>query len=473
MPRQYWFNTFFRMFFCSTLLTVSGCAVGPDYMSPALNAPKRWANAQGEKQSYNLNLHQWWKRLGDPVLNRLIEEAVQSNLDVASALVKIREARSIRDRETGGLFPSVDGASSITRQKTAENVRGGNSIQTSYRGVLDASWEIDLFGGQRRTLEAAVYGERAAEEELRLVMQTLIADVAATYVEARNYQAQIHLARQTAAAQRDTASLIRTQYNAGSASAMDLAKADASASSTEANIPTYQASFSRSVHRLSILLGQEPTYLSGLMSRSKPIPSPRSLLPKAIPAVVLESRPDIRKAKYSLAQANANIGVAVANRYPKVSLTGDISTATVRFGDIGKSSTIGWSLGPSVSVPIFNAGRLRAGVDIAEAQHDQAEIAFRQAVLTALEDVENALVSFTQERIRQGHLLNAAQKQREATRLARSLYQNGSTSFLEVLDAERSLYAAETSLLQSRSALAVNYVTLAKALGGGWDGGVK
>ena len=464
------FSYSFRLYLpalCCCLL-LGGCAVGPDFEPVSFNTQKKWVNAKGEKQYDHSRLHQWWKRLGDPTLNKLIDEAVQSNLDIAVVKAQIQEARSLRNKEIGSLFPEVAGSASTTRRKTADYT-GIDPIQTTHQGLVDASWEIDIFGGNRRAIEAAYYNEDASKEQLRLALQILIGDVASTYIEARNYQARLALARRTAASQKETASLIRTKYEAGTASEMDLAKAVSVASSTEADIPTYRAGFSQAVHRLSVLLGKEPTALMGLMQGARPIPAPRSNLPKALPAVVLEQRPDIRIAEYQLAQKTALIGVAQAARFPRVTLTGNISTSSRRIGDLGRNSTIGWSFGPALSVPIFNAGQLKANVDAAYAQRDQAGLSFQQSVLDALEEVENALVALAQERIRFGSLSVAAQNQRKATQLAKSLYQEGSTSFLEVLDAERSLYSSEAALLQSRANVATNFVTLAKALGGGWD----
>ena len=456
----------FTAFTCLFLFT--GCAVGPDFEHVTFNTEKKWANARGEQQLDESRLHQWWKRLGDPVLNKLIDEAVLSNPDIAIALAKVDEARSLHMKETGGLFPDISGSGASTRRKTA-GLTGSDPIRTTHQGLLDASWEIDFFGGNRRVIEAAYYNENAAEEQLRLALQVLIGDVTATYIEARNYQARLALARRTAVSQNETVTLIRTKVQAGAASDMDLAKAISTASNTEADIPTYQAAFSKAVHRLSVLSGKEPGALVKLMQMPRPIPLPRSNLPKSLPAVVLEQRPDIRIAEYQLAQKTAQIGVAQAARLPRVSLTGNISTSSRRIGDLGKNSTIGWSFGPALSVPIFNAGQLKAAVDVAYAQEEQAALNFHKSVLSALEEVENALVALSQEHIRYRSLTRAAQSQRQATQLAKSLYHEGSTSFLEVLDAERSLYSSEAALLQSKANISMNFITLAKALGGGWD----
>ncbi len=222
----------------------------------------------------------------------------------------------------------------------------------------------------------------------------------------------------------------------------------------------------------SILLGEPPATLSRLMAQTKPIPAPRLPLPARIPADVLVSRPDVRKAERQLAQYTAKIGEAEAALYPDVSLTGSVSTEATKIGDLGRNSSIGWSFGPSVSVPIFNAGKLRAAVEVAQAQRDQYYVAWRSSVLTALEDTENALVSLSREHTKEKRLADAARQYREAARLSRALYQTGTQSFFDVLDAERSLYSAEDSLLQSRVAIAKDYIALAKALGGGWDGAI-
>ncbi|MGC2775408.1 MAG: efflux transporter outer membrane subunit, partial [Bradyrhizobium sp.] len=266
--------------------------------------------------------------------------------------------------------------------------------------------------------------------------------------------------------------LTERKQEAGSASAVDTAKASALAASTEATIPTYESSYQQAVHRLGVLLGRDPTALSVRLSRATAIPAPRLPLAKGIPANVLTMRPDVRKAERHLAQYTARIGQATAALYPDVSLTGTVSTTALKLGDLGKSSTIGWSIGPSLSVPIFNGGKLQAAVEIAEAQRDEYHLAWRSAVLSALEDVENAIVGLSQERSRIRSLTESARRYGEAARLSRSLYQTGSSTFLDVLDSERSQFTAEDSLLASRATLAKNYVALAKALGGGWTGAV-
>ncbi|ALK09102.1 efflux transporter outer membrane subunit [Blastochloris viridis] len=456
---------------------VSACAVGPDYQTPLLDMPVRYGNAPKGQGSQATDLIRWWRGLRDPMLSALIDEAVAGNLDVATAKAKVREARALRRQAIGALFPNVDGSASITRNKTASS-RGSSSTDTAgslasspytlYQAGFDASWELDLFGGNRRNVEAATYSLEASWDDLDAALLTLIGDVAVNYVEARGYQARIALARRTTASQRETAAITKSKFEAGAASAVDVAKAIAQAATTESNIPTLEIAYAEAVHRLGVLTGREPAALTQRLATAKAIPAPRLPLKPGMPADVLLSRPDVRAAERRLAESTARIGEAEAALYPSVSLTGNISTSAQKLGDLGKSSTIGWSWGPQLSVPIFNGGQLRAAVDVTESQRDQSYIAFRAAVLTALEDVENALVALSKERVRASRLSESVQANRDATRLARQLFQTGSSSFLDVLDAERSLYSAEDTLLQSRVAISTDYIALAKALGGGW-----
>ncbi len=451
--------------------SMTGCAVGPDYAGPPrLDLPSHWS-VKSASRGETGKLDRWWLRLRDPLLNRLIEQAVEANPSVAKAKAVVREARATVQQTTAGLFPSVSGTASVTDNKASAgsaSVLVDSAPYALHQASFDSSWELDLFGGTQRSIEAALRGEQSAEEDLRDSLVTLIGDVAAYYVEARGYQARIALAQRTAVSQRDTERLTRSKYDAGSGNAVDLAKATAQAASTEANVPTYQAALAADIHRLGILLGRPPDGVASLLAQSAPVPAPRMPLPAGLPADLLLSRPDVASAERKLAQATAKIGEAEADRYPAVSLTGSVGTSAMRVGDLAKYSSVSWSVGPSVTVPVFDAGKRQATVRIAEAQRDQAFATFHSTLLTALEDVENALVSLSRERVRATKLTEAAKNYREAARLSRSLFETGSASFIDVLDAERSLYSAEDSLIQSKVSAAKDYIALAKSLGGGW-----
>ncbi len=456
---------------------LAACAVGPDYHKPDMAVPGYWGSQKPATKPKPPELAEWWRRLNDPLLNELIADAVAGNTDVATAKAGVREARASYRQSVGTLFPSVTGSASATRADNGSNVSSGGDVTVSgpfnqYNAGLDASWEIDLFGANQRAVEAARYGLDAAEEDLRNTLLTLIGDVTSYYVEVRGYQARIALAERTATSQRETANLTRTKFEAGATSAVDVANAAGQAATTEAGIPQLQTSLAESMHRLSVLTGQPPSALTKRLARVKPIPRPKSPVQTGVPADVLLSRPDVRLAERQYAQYTAKIGQAEAARYPTISLTGSVATTGTKIGDLAKNSSVSWSFGPELSVPIFNAGQLKAAVEIAEAQRDQYFLAYRASVLTALEDVENASVALSQERLRSGKLAISARHYREAATLARSLYQSGTQSFLDLLEAERSLYTAEDSLIESQVSIAVDYIALNKALGGGWAGSV-
>jgi len=447
---------------------LAGCAVGPEYAPPNFALPPSWTNAPAAPaaKSAEAPVDAWWRAFADPTLSALIDEAVAGNADVASAKAKIREARATRREAAAALAPSLTGSASATGSGGATN---STSIASPFQAGFDASWELDLFGGKTRDLEAADYGEQATQADLSSTLLTLVGDVGAYYADARGYQARIALARRTVASQRRTADLTRAKFEAGSASAADTAKADAQAASTAADIPTDEAAYAEAVHRLSVLTGRAPGALNDRLKTPSAIPAPRHGLPAGVPADILRRRPDVRAAERRLAQATAKIGAAQAALYPDVSLSGSLSTAASNPGDLLRASSVSWSYGPSVSLPIFDAGKLNAERDATQAQRDEYLAAWRSAVLTALEDVENALVSLVKERSRAGELAKAVAGYGKAAELARAQYEAGKSSFLDVLDAERSLYSAEDSLIQSRVAITKDYVALAKALGGGWN----
>ncbi|OEC94057.1 efflux transporter outer membrane subunit (plasmid) [Rhizobium sp. AB2/73] len=452
--------------------TLTGCVVGPDYKTPALAVPTHWGSKATSKPPQTPQLSQWWKQLRDPTLDALVEEAVAGNLDVATAKAKIREARATYREQRGALFPTVEGTASATRNRTAASDGTPASVYNEYEPGFDASWELDLFGGNKRAAEAAKYGVDAAEEDLRDTLVTLVGDVASYYVQAREYQALRDLAHRTGVSQRRTAELTQAEFGAGTATAIDAAKAAGEAASTEADIPTYETSYAQAVHKLAVLLGKPPAALDERLKTGGAIPRPKLDVSAGIPADILLSRPDVRGAERQLAQYTAKIGQAEADRYPSVSLTGSISSSATSISDLGKKSTIGWSFGPSLTVPIFQGGQLKAAVDVAKAQRDQYYIAYQSAVLTAMQDVEDGIVSLTQERLKNAKLITSAASYRKAADLSHELNKAGAVDYLNVLDADRSLYSAESSLIQSTANIASNYISLNKALGGGWDGQV-
>ncbi|MBB3258272.1 NodT family efflux transporter outer membrane factor (OMF) lipoprotein [Paraburkholderia bannensis] len=490
-------NAFQRLIMHSGVITstlLAGCAVGPDYRAPQAVTPAQWRTIHAASASTpttlvdgHADLQQWWTRLNDPLLDALVNEAVAGNLDVATAAARVREARGVLREAGGALYPSLNatggftrfgaGSSAVTTGSTASTTTStlGSSGPTNlFQAGFDASWEIDIFGANRRALEAARDSYDAAQWDRRTALLTLIGDVTTRYVQARGYQARLALARETAASQQETARLTRVRYQAGATSGLDAANASGEAQSTLATIPALEASYAQTVHSLAVLTGRTPDALIERMdapaNATPPVPAPALPVPRGVPADTLLARPDVRAAERRYAQYTARVGQAEAARYPRVTLTGTLSTSGTQLGDLARHSSIGWSIGPSVTIPLFDAGRLKAAVDIADAQREQYLIAYRSAVLTALTDVENASVSLAREAERTQSLQLSADAYGEAAKLAHARYESGSTGFLDVLTADRSLYSAQDTLIQSRVSVTTDYIALNKALGGGWDG---
>lgn len=453
-------------------ILLAGCVVGPDYERPAVITPAKWAGDHGKSSTVKKpDLTAWWRQFNDPLLDRLVVQAVDDNLDVATAKAKIREARATFRQQTGALLPTADGSGSATRNRSVADAEP--SVYNQYKAGFDASWEVDLFGGRKRAAEAAGFAAEAANDDLADTLVTLIGDVTSYYVEARQYQALAALAERTARSQRQTAALTRDQLQAGTATGADSATADGQAASTEADIPSYRISYLQSVNRLAVLLGKSPADLQGLTEKRGKIPSPKMVAGLGIPADILTHRPDVRAAERRLAQYTAKIGQAEADRYPSICLTGNIASTANNLADVGRKSTISWSFGPSVSIPMFHGGQLKAAVEIAQAQRDQYYVAYQSAVLSAMEDVENAIVGLTQSQQRRAKLAVSVAAYRKAAQISQELNVAGATDRLDVLEAERALYTAESNLIQSQASIASYYISLHKALGGGWTGTIN
>jgi multidrug efflux system outer membrane protein len=397
------------------------------------------------------------------MLNRLIEAAQVSNLTVAQAIERAREARASAKATGAEGLPEVDASGSSEASGTDD------TISETAAGQVAAGWEIDLFGKYRRSRESARATLEAAQEDLNAARLTLLGDVATAYVDARGYENRLAVARRTLAAQRETVEITRAQLSAGSATALDVSQAQGEAASTEADIPSIEISFHGSVNRLATLLDLPVETIRARFVKGAAVPSPRPKVSGGMPASLLRSRLDIRSAERTLAAAVADIGVAEADLYPSLSLSGSITVSAERIAGLSSGSG-GWALGPSLTVPVFDAGRRRALVEVERSQASQQYLAYRDTVINAVEEVENGLVSYRRERVRRAALEKSVAAYRQAVSLSRQLYESGEGTFLDVLDAQRSLHSAEDALVQSEVAIAKAYISLCKALGGGWSG---
>ena len=469
--------------FAGFLLLTAGCSVGPDYQPPASMAPPRWLEAWNFGiDSQTAELARWWTEFNDPVLNSLAARAAESNLDIFVAEARIREARASQAVVEAGAWPRVDVSGSYSRNHASENAvglraqgavasprSGANLDQNLYRSGFDAGWEIDIFGGTRRRVEAAAAAVDAVVEERRGVLVTLLGDVAKNYIDLRGLQRRLTVAQANLRAQQETTRLTKIRFDAGLAGDLEVAQAEGQASLTAAQIPTLESALKQTAYRLDVLLGGQPGMLWDELAPQAPIPALPPVAHVGLPAELLRRRPDIRQAERQLAAATAQIGAATADLYPKFFLTGVFGLQSVSAGDWFSGSSRFWSVGPTMTWPVFDAGKISANIEVRNAQQQQALRLYEKSVLTAFEDVENALVNYSNEQTRYRSLLEAVTANRRAVQMANDLYTQGLVSFLNVLDAERTLYSSEDDFTQSEAKMASNLVALYKALGGGWD----
>ncbi|MEM1176892.1 MAG: efflux transporter outer membrane subunit [Acidobacteriota bacterium] len=483
-----------------SMAAVGGCTVGPDYARPAPStlpgadaqvfsaAPDR---APGASEAAGVAGTAgvpgpdgaWWSVLGDPLLDALVQEALDNNLDLEAARARLRLADAARRSVAAQGRPSLAASASGERARASETTPEGalanaglaDLTQSRYGSFLSASWEVDLFGGVRRRTEAAdaQIGEAAAS--VAGVRLGVISSVARTYVELRGAQRRLALAEESVELQEQTARRVADLERVGLGSKLDAERARALVAGTRARLAPLRTQIRSAVHRLSVLTGQPPSsldvrLLAGRDAAPSRLADPPDLVPTGLPSELLQRRPDLLAAERRLAASTAEVGVATANLYPRFFLTGAGGFDSTSFTDLFESASRTWRLGPSISWPIFQGGRLRAGVAAAEAGRDEAWAAYRQAVLIAVEDVENALVAYAEEELRRRALADAAASSIRATELARVVYDQGLESFLTVLDAERTQVDVEDQLVASETGVLLGLIRLYAAVGGGWQG---
>jgi NodT family efflux transporter outer membrane factor (OMF) lipoprotein len=458
-------------------MVAGGCRVGPDYYPQQPSLPQAWVSPTTAPSSQpasapapGADLARWWKEFHDPTLTSLIERAAVSNLDYRTSLAVIRQARATRGVVWSALWPTADALTSYSRRFPGGINSSGNPIAGNlYQVGLDSAWEIDVFGGVQRGVESADAGILTAVENSRNVRVTLVAEVGLNYVSLRGAQERLAIARENLKAQKNTADLTRRKLEHGLVGALDVANADAQVATTASVIPTQEAQIRGFIYNLSVLLGQEPAALVEELTPAAPTPSAPPNVPVGLPSDLLRRRPDIRSAEAQIHSATAQIGVATADLFPKFNMTGSFSFQATDLKNLANWASRNWSFGPSVDWQIFNAGRVFSNIELQKALTEQAVLAYMKTVLTALQDVENAMVAYTYERDHYKALADAVAANTKAVTYATELYADGLTDFLSVLDAQRSLFASQDALSLSNTALSTDLVALYKALGGGWD----
>ncbi len=412
-------------------------------------------------------LAKWWMLLKDPLLDSFIQQAIAENLDLEQARARLLEARARRDISSAGLFPTLDANGSVTKSRTSGN-RGSSTKSTNYATGFDAGWELDLFGRTRRSVEAAEAELEASREDLRDVLVSLLSEVALNYIDVRTYQTRLRIAQDNLAAQQESFNLIEARYRSGLTDELALQQARYLVAGTRAQIPTLRTGVANAENSLTVLLGRPPGSLSGELRKRVLLPALPASVVIGIPAETLRRRPDIRRAERLLAAQTAQIGVATAERYPSFRFNGSIGLEALSAGSLFKSGSGNYSFGPSFSWTIFDAGAIAANIRLQSSLQQEALANYKATVLSALQEVENALVAYAQEQERYQALQDSADAAEQAASLAEIQYQAGLTNFTEVLDARRSLLSFQDDLAQSAATMTGNLIRLYKALGGGW-----
>jgi len=450
------------------LLAAGGCKVGPDYRPQQPQLPQAWFGPTvkpSPAEAAAQDLSRWWTVFNDPTLTSLVERAVHSNLTVKQAESRIRQARAARQITAAGLGPSLAGIGSFSRSRSAGSGFVGNQFQAG----LDAGWEIDLFGGTRREVEAADADVLASVENRRAVLVSLTAEVALAYLDLRSYQQRIVIAQENLASQRKSGEVTRKRFRGGFVSGLDVANAEAQEASIAAQIPTLKTAAQQAVYSLGVLLGQPPAALEPELAPVAQIPVSPPQVPAGVPADLLRRRPDIRQAEAQIHATTALIGAATADLLPKFTLSGMIGYQSNRWGTLNDWPNRFWSFGPGINWQLFDSGRILANIRLQEALREETVFAYQQTVLTAMQEVENTLVAAANEQEHRRLLTDAVTSYRRALTLSTRLYAEGQTEYLNVLEAQRSQYTSEQALMQSNRDLAADLVALYKALGGGWE----
>lgn len=457
-------------FFALSLLAlaVTGCAVGPDYRAPQPE-PARIALAEGSDYDRSRFEAAWWHQFEDPTLDVLVSRALAENRELRIAFARLRAARSIRDDDANDRFPTVTaGASADIGKAQQPGVTERRINAERYDLGLDMAWELDLFGRIQRRLEASEAQAEAAEAELYQLQVSLIAELVDAYGQLRGAQLRERIARDNLANQRDSHELTEQLRDAGLGSELDVLRADARLAATEASLPQLQAQQARARNRIATLLGQRADRLSVDLS-PRELPAIAKALPIGDAGELLRRRPDIRAAERQLAAATATVGVATADLFPRVSLTGFLGFIAGRGSQIGSSAAEAWGVAPSISWAAFDLGSVRARLRGAEADADAALAGYEQQVLLALEESENAFSDYARAQERLLSLLRQSTASRAAAQQAEIRYREGTVDFLVLLDAERERLAAEDAQAQAEVELYRGVVALYKALGGGWQ----
>ena len=457
-----------RLLMLGAALPLGGCLAGPNYVRPETPQPPAWhaqlVDGMTDVQSDRDALASWWAVLDDPLLSELVSRAIADNLDVEVARERVHEAHERRVFAEASLYPTVRARATATPLNSH-----GRSPSTGLEGV----WTLDVAGRLRRSVEAAQGDQQAREEDLHDALVSVAAEVVQAYVDLRAVQAHLEIADANLDAQRETAELANWRAQVGLTSSLDVLRADTDLQQTRAQLPSLYAGVEEAENRLALLLGETPGALADRLDAVKPLPAVPPEVAVGVPADALQRRPDVRRAERVLAAETARIGVAKAQEYPSISLTGAIGTTTISPSSFTSAPAAAGAIVAAASQVLFDHGAIRATIHGQQAVRAEARDHFEQAVLVALDDVENAMVEYGREQERLRGLIEASASARDAAALSRERYASGLADFQVVLDSERSFYALEEQRVASQARVVADLAHLYRALGGGWSGEAK
>jgi len=450
---------------------------GPYVRAQTDESTKTWAPTSSRGVSTERPAAEWWNSFHDGELTRLIHRAVNNNLDLRLAAARVDEARAARGVAKSAFYPSVGVTTSAQRLRERVPVFNPSANTAAFHPVelnnfqvgFDSAWEIDVFGRIRNEVKAASANVRSAEEDRRDILVALLAEVARSYADLRGFQLRLEIAEKNIQTQEDTVHLTQARAAAGLVTQLDVSRAVAELETTKAVVPSLRSAIAASIHRISVLVAQEPGALQRELEASAPVPVVPPEVPVGLPSDLLKRRPDVRRADDEIAAAAANVKAAKADYFPKFTLFGSAGRQATQLHDLSLSLGNFFAVGPAISLPLFTGGRIRSNIAVQNARWKQTQILYQSTVLNSLEETENALVNYSQEQERRDRLQAAVSQNQTALKLSQELYTSGLGDFLAVLDAERQLYGNEDLLAQSQTAVTTNLIALYKALGGGWE----
>ena len=494
-------RTLWALFGASSCLALGGCAVGPDFHKPVASLPSTWTHDGQSAPSHAVERKiapDWWRIYRDPLLTSLERDVANSNLDLRAAAFRYAESKAERSIAGAAQLPVLNGAASYARERASPNgvlgllgtgtdnsaatvasgqqgfgpsqlpgYDGGSAFDLPQYG-LSASWELDLWGHVRRAVESAGAATQATDDMRRDMLVSLMATTARDYIDLRAVQAQIAITNQNLDLSRHSVELTKLRFENGATTSLDVSNSNAQYDTIQARLPDLERQRTHLVNALSFLMAREPGALERMLSVSPGIPTVPDTIPVGLPSELAERRPDIRLAEERLHAATANVGVAVSDFYPRVTLSGSLDIQALQFSGLGNFASRQYGFGPTISLPIFQGGRLRGQLRLRKAQQKEAAINYQRSVLSAWHEIDDAMADFSAAQRRRDRLAAATEENRNALRIAQTQYAQGAIDFLNVLTVQNQLLSTQGELVKSQADTAASLADLYKALGGGW-----